>query len=159
MSSNVYQASCIQTECPTLESFNDYNEYVLEFVPIPNTCCPKVKRTGCRHNDKIFLLNDEWFITDDYCIKEKCVENSEGSLEKKRTTSVCNKECDPGFEYEEPIVELKKCCGSCKQNACVVDGIVRNVNDKWTSEDYCTKFECVNVNNTVKKLLTIYYTI
>lgn len=146
---NTYHASCTLTECPALESFNDYTDYALEFVPIANTCCPKVKRTGCRHTDKIFLLNDEWFVTNDYCTKEQCVEHPENGLEKRRTTTVCNEECDPGFKYEAAAVELKKCCGGCKQIACVVDGIVRNVGEKWTSDDYCTNFECVHVNNSV----------
>lgn len=136
-------------ECPALESFNDYKEYALELIPVPNACCPKVKRTGCRHIDKIFLANDEWYTTEDYCTKEQCIENVETGLEKRKTTTVCNEDCDPGFKYVPATRESQKCCGSCKQVACVIDGIVRNVGDKWTSDDYCTKYECVNANDSV----------
>lgn len=148
-STNTYHPSCTLTECPKLESFNDYSEYVLELVPVPNTCCPKVKRTACKYLDKIYGPSEEWAVSNDYCTTEQCVETPEVGLEKRKTSTVCNKVCDPGFEYEPAAVELKKCCGGCKQVACVVHGHIRNVGEKWTSDDYCTKYECVNVNNTV----------
>lgn len=81
------------------------------------------------------------------------MENTESGVEKRKTTTVCNTDCDPGFQYEPATAESKKCCGGCKQVACVVDGAIRNVGEKWTSDDYCTKYECVNVNNSVSALL------
>ncbi|KAH1012596.1 hypothetical protein HUJ05_011728 [Dendroctonus ponderosae] len=144
-----YQPTCSATECPKVETHEDYADYELALVPLHNRCCPKVRRTACKLNGKKHPVGDEWYEDKDFCKKYHCVESAKVRLET--STINCNeKECKAGYEYKSPSPEAKECCGKCVQVACVVDDVVRPVGDKWTSDDYCTNYFCQNSNGSLQ---------
>lgn len=82
----------------------------------------------------------------------ECVETPTG-IQRETQVKSCDKNCDIGFEYVEPTPQSKECCGSCKQIACVVDGVVHTVGEEWTSADFCTNYFCLNINGSVSYFL------
>lgn len=40
-------SKCLRKTCTKIEEHPDKKEYVLEEIPIPGTCCPKIVRTAC----------------------------------------------------------------------------------------------------------------
>lgn len=95
-----------------------------------------------------YAPGEQWNNETDRCTLLECVDSNNG-LEKQIRTIKCEKKCDLGWEYKEPEIGSEECCGACKPVACVVDGSVRRVGEKWTSDDFCTKYMCVDVNGSV----------
>ncbi|XP_030749920.1 hemocytin [Sitophilus oryzae] len=143
-----YQAACSQTDCPSIESQDDYSEYELTPVLVPGQCCPKIKRSACKYEGKTYKIGEKWDKEGDRCVHFECVETD--TVQKQTTVQTCNKECKLGYQYEEPEKESKKCCGTCKQVACVVDDIVHQVGDEWSSSDHCTNYFCLNLNDSLQ---------
>nr|CAH7739498.1 unnamed protein product [Callosobruchus chinensis] len=143
-----YQSSCSKTECPSIRTHADYQDYELAIWPIFEQCCPEIKRVACKHNNKLYHVGEKWPIGRDYCTTMECVQTPTGIMKETRVKN-CDKNCDIGQEYFEPSAEQKECCGSCKQVACVHEGAVYQVGDKWTSPDFCVNYACDQTNDTV----------
>lgn len=79
----------------------------------------------------------------------ECVDTPAG-LEKRLQLKTCDTKCELGSSYEKARPGSGQCCGSCKQVACVVEGIVKELGHKWTSEDHCTQYKCVDVEGSVQ---------
>lgn len=145
-----YVSKCTKKECQEIDKHPDLEEYELEEEFVYDQCCPKVKRVGCKFDQKIYTKGEKW-IKGDYCVTYECVGTETGVQKEKKVTD-CDKNCDSGFKYIPPEAGLEQCCGSCKAYACVVDGSLYEVGQEWESQDHCTKFTCVNVNGTVSYL-------
>lgn len=52
-----------------------------------------------------------------------------------------------GYKYIQSTTE---CCGTCVPYACVAEEDLKYPGDTWTSEDFCTKYICVEHNGTVR---------
>ncbi|CAG9772868.1 unnamed protein product [Ceutorhynchus assimilis] len=141
-----YQSTCNKIECPNINNHEDYPEYVLKPIPVHNQCCPQIKRTACKFDNKIYEVGQEWRKQGDYCKTYKCVEENKVRMEIA-VENCGNKQCNPGYEYEEASEE---CCGKCVQVACIVDDVVRQIGEEWTSSDYCTNYFCLNLNGSLQ---------
>lgn len=122
---------------------------MLEYIPIPGQCCSGIKRVGCKEGDHIYKPGEKWHIEDDFCTEYECIITPNGGVQKKTHEITCDASCDVGWEYVNATKESQQCCGFCKAFACVVDGILHNIDEEWTSEDYCTNYYCLNVNGSV----------
>lgn len=75
----------------------------------------------------------------DKCKNITCIKNELGVLSKQESVQTCNSECKIGWEYKE---SADSCCGECVPVACVVDGVVKQAGENWTSSDGCTLYSC-----------------
>lgn len=123
--------------------------------PVFGQCCADIKRKACKYNGKIYEVGQKWPKDGDYCTTLECLE-SDNNVVKETQVKSCDRDCDIGFVYNEPSVESKQCCGSCKQVACVSNGIVYPVGNEWSSEDHCVNYYCSNVNGSVSSYTPIY---
>ncbi|XP_050302983.1 hemocytin [Anthonomus grandis grandis] len=148
-SGGTYQAACSETECPLIEDHSDFEDYELKLVPVPKQCCPKIERSACKFGDTIYEVGTEWQKDEDYCTTYKCIEA--GNVKLETSIQKCEeKDCKPGYKYAEPNKDSKECCGKCVQVACIIDDVVRNVGEEWTSADHCTNYFCVNLNGSLQ---------
>lgn len=70
-------------------------------------------------------------------------------VRKKTFTQTCTEICELGYEYQKSYDLSYSCCGECKPYACVVDQMLKNVDDIWYSNDYCVENTCVKANGSV----------
>ena len=143
-----FHYKCNIKECILPNKSVDYDEFRLESVPILNECCAEITRTGCKYNGEVYDVGEKWNINGNYCALMECVNTTIG-LQKLTQVTACETNCDLGYEYVEASLESRQCCGGCKQIACVVDGVIKNVDEEWTSPDYCVKYICKNLNGSV----------
>jgi hypothetical protein len=54
-----------------------------------------------------------------------------------------------GSKYVPSKNPQKICCGECVPVACIVQGAEKKIGEEWTSDDFCTKYLCLNKNGTV----------
>lgn len=113
------------------------NEFEIEKQYIPGQCCPKFIKTGCRHNGIIYKPGEKWKSVDDKCATEICA--LESNITKYKEIEVCNKNCTPGWIYEE---KENECCGQCKQAYCMIEDMFYKPDTTWYSIDNCTIFTC-----------------
>ncbi|KAK0088266.1 hypothetical protein PV326_004912 [Microctonus aethiopoides] len=130
--------------CDEINS-NDKENYVIHIDYVQGECCPKYLRTGCRSLDKIYQPGATWKNNTNNCITEICSMEL-NHVELQRTVEICNKSCEFGWEYEEPI-DNEQCCGRCKQIFCIVDGKLHKSGSIWYSNDNCTTYECKNIDD------------
>lgn len=114
------RATCSLTQCPKISSTEDFE---LESVGIPFTCCPKPKYKSCIHEDKtykVFIIhirykyvyskdfitnfdcslkiffikiNETWTSVENPCESYTCALNADETLEKQKNTKDCNSDC------------------------------------------------------------------
>lgn len=113
------------------------SEFEIEKQYIPGQCCPKFIKTGCRHNGIIYKPGEKWKSVDDKCATEICA--LESNITKYKEIEVCNKNCTPGWIYEE---KENECCGQCKQAYCMIEDMFYKPDTTWYSIDNCTIFTC-----------------
>lgn len=113
------------------------SEFEIEKQYIPGHCCPKFIKTGCRHNGIIYKPGEKWKSVDDKCATEICA--LESNITKYKEIEVCNKNCTPGWIYEE---KENECCGQCKQAYCMIEDMFYKPDTTWYSIDNCTIFTC-----------------
>lgn len=147
-----YQSKCTQTDCSAIELSQDYLDYELEPEFLYDQCCPNIKRVACKHDQKVYKVGEKWTIGDDFCTVFECVNGTSG-VQKETQVKSCAKDCELGFEYIPAKTESKECCGGCKQYACVVEGKIYKIGEEWTSDDFCTRFSCLNTNGSVRYFL------
>lgn len=82
------------------------------------------------------------------CTMLECINDTSG-VQKQYKLEKCDKQCDIGYEYQEPENKGLKCCGQCVPVACVVEGELKEIGVEWKSEDYCTSYLCSAVNGSV----------
>lgn len=46
--------NCLLTECPSMNTHPDVDDYVLKEVPLDDKCCPIFERTACKWKSKIY---------------------------------------------------------------------------------------------------------
>ncbi|XP_078043521.1 hemolectin [Augochlora pura] len=137
----VYVRSVVE-KCPLADSLEDM-EFRIENQYIPGQCCPRLVKTGCRYNEKVYEPGEQWKSMVDDCVTVSCVLNS--SLTKYNEVEVCQRNCAIGWTYEEG--EDGQCCGRCKQTHCVVGNVLHEANTSWTSPDNCTSYACIDHGN------------
>lgn len=152
--SDNYSPYCSETDCPSIKTHSDYNDYELIIQPVYNQCCGNIKRKACKYNGKIYELGEKWHKGNDYCTTMECLETPYG-ISKETQVKTCEENCEIGFEYIKATPESKECCGSCKQFACNVDGVIHKVGEEWTSEDHCVNYFCVNINGSVSRNISM----
>lgn len=123
---------------------------MVESSPVPGECCNKSVVVACKGNDQTYKVGETWIEDNNYCVTFECVKDNE-ALAIKELVTTCNTTCSLGFEYEPAGIDEAKCCGSCKQSQCVVDGILREVGQVWQSVDYCDHYKCSNDSGLVSK--------
>ncbi|XP_056642321.1 hemocytin [Diorhabda sublineata] len=147
---DAYISSCEKMVCPLMEQSSDFEDYELVAVNHYQECCPTYTRVACKYDGKIQKIGESRVKDDDVCTTLMCTNSTSGYAQKQTSIKHCTKKCDVGFEYVEPTPESKKCCGSCKPIACVVDGKIYEIGQEWTSEDYCTSNVCTDVEGSVQ---------
>ncbi|XP_017781781.1 PREDICTED: hemocytin [Nicrophorus vespilloides] len=145
-----YQSVCSETECPAITSSSDYNDYELVANKIYGICCSEIKREACKHEGKVRKVGEKWTPEGDYCTKMECVKNDKYGIAISTQSISCDEKCELGSEYKPATPESKECCGSCKAVGCVVDGVVKQVGEEWSSADHCTNYFCINLNGTMQ---------
>ncbi|KAG8238938.1 hypothetical protein J437_LFUL000776 [Ladona fulva] len=147
----VFRASCETVRCPSAEENPDSKDYVLKEVPVKGVCCPEIVRTACQDEGKIYQVGKEWSQPGEHCISHQCVLSTNASLVIKQfKIRQCEKECDEGWEYQEPPPGSEKCCGQCKQVACMFGGKLHPIGSSWLSSDKCTTYYCREVDGIVQ---------
>ncbi|KAF5285691.1 hypothetical protein FQR65_LT13076 [Abscondita terminalis] len=148
-SSEKVEHVCTVIECPSILDSNDYNEYILKTEPVFGQCCPNIKRDACKFNGVEHKVGEKWNHGDDYCTLYECSLKDE-DVHKITTLKSCDTKCEWGWEYVPSPPDLKKCCGYCKPFACVVEDKLYKIGEKWSSSDYCTNYECKEMEGTLQ---------
>jgi hypothetical protein len=73
-----------------------------------------------------------------------------GKLSKIENTESCKTDCAPGWKYI-PSNDPHLCCGYCKPVACVVDGVLYDINKEWASPDHCITYKCNEEDRSVSR--------
>lgn len=146
-----YQSTCAQSDCPSVKTHSDYNDYELIIQPVYDQCCGNIKRKACKYNGELYEVGQKWPKGTDYCTTMECIETSFG-ISKETKVKTCDDNCGIGFEYRKPKPESKECCGNCEQTACIVEGIVYQIGVEWSSPDHCVNYYCANINGSVSFL-------
>ncbi|XP_073969601.1 hemolectin isoform X3 [Rhodnius prolixus] len=133
-------ASCISKVCSTPPQSEDY-VYVPEVVN--GKCCPIYKRRACKQGQQEYEVGSIWPSSDgNPCINLTCTLGPNGEITKQESVETCKKNCKEGWKYVEPVEMSNVCCGECKPQGCLVDGIVHEKDSTWMSEDNCTTYNC-----------------
>ena len=134
-------------ECPSIPK-DILENFVIETYPIPGECCKKHVSKACKLDDYVYQVGETWPSPDgDKCKTITCIQNVNGELNKQEQVQTCNRNCTKGWEYKESDTE---CCGECEQVACVVDGDLYKIGEKWSSPDYCIHYMCADMNGTIQ---------
>jgi hypothetical protein len=137
---------CKVQNCFDLLTEQETTNYEMEKVPVPNQCCPSIVRTACKDGDTVYKVGSEWPSPNGNPCESYICEAITGTVQKVQKIHECNVQCEMGFEYVKP--SANKCCGHCRQFACVVSGEVKEVNSNWTSADLCTTSFCLLRNGS-----------
>ncbi|KAM3961249.1 LOW QUALITY PROTEIN: hemolectin [Aphomia sociella] len=140
-------ASCAVSACAPLPAAA---QFVWEPRPVPFACCARAVPVACRDGDDIYRVGENWTSPYNPCESYSCVEVEDGKLEKVTTVQRCDTDCQLGWKYYPAATGGEECCGKCQPVACVVDGKERPIGDKWTSDDFCTNYTCIDVNGTLQ---------
>ncbi|XP_057325268.1 hemocytin-like isoform X2 [Microplitis mediator] len=136
---------CAKIQCPTINDHSDINNYELVEVPLKDQCCSKIERVACKHIGKIYNVGQTWQSNpNDTCEMIKCDNETNSGIQKKIIKQECKISCNRGFEYKPSENKNITCCGECVPVACVVNGSLKIINEKWHSEDLCTNYECLS---------------
>lgn len=90
------------------------------------------------------------------CVILKCENTSTGVI-KTTINQECNTVCDKGYEYKPSEDKGVKCCGECVAVACVINGTLKAIGEKWYSDDFCTDYECLSDNGDVSSKEIFYF--
>ncbi|CAG0892764.1 unnamed protein product [Cyprideis torosa] len=149
-SSKSAEVICDVTKCEPIPNADADSEYVISYsTDSPDDCCPTAKKTACKDDEGKTLKAGQYRLSKlDPCVSFRCESRNhprdQVQLETNRMT--CPKNCSKGWALQPP--EEGKCCGRCKQIACIdQDGGLRDVEEKWPSDDACTTFTCVRDTN------------
>ncbi|XP_026826604.1 hemocytin isoform X2 [Ooceraea biroi] len=141
--------NCLITECPNMYEHSDVNDYVLEEILLDDKCCPTFERTACKDGNKTYNVGEIWKPnTEDACVTMQCDKHS-GDVQKQIKVQECNTICDYGYEYRASNNGSVNCCGTCVQFACIVEGVLKNIGERWYSDDHCVTYSCESANGSV----------
>ncbi|XP_046603352.1 hemocytin isoform X1 [Neodiprion virginianus] len=144
------KSKCVTTECTSIDIHPDVNDFVLEVVQPENQCCPNFKRIACKDQNNTYSIGDVWRPNSaDACATMECINNTNG-VQKQLKLNKCNTDCEKGYEYREQENKGVKCCGQCVPVACVVNGEVKNIGEKWQSDDHCTNYSCLAIDGSLQ---------
>ncbi|EFN85665.1 Hemocytin [Harpegnathos saltator] len=139
-SGSVYVRASTKT-CPEIDP-ELKSEFDVETRKVRGECCPEIVKTACRSNGKIYQPGQKWKSLVNSCVTETCTTGP--NITKHKETEVCLKQCAQGWSYQEP--EEGKCCGECKQTYCVYEDTLYAPDMTWSSDDNCTTYSCLRVN-------------
>nr|XP_053625822.1 hemocytin isoform X2 [Plodia interpunctella] len=125
-------------------------QLVWEPRAVPFACCARYERVACRHGGDVYRVGENWTSPYNPCESYRCEQLEDGKLEKVTTVKHCDEDCPLGSKYIPAEADSKQCCGKCKPVACAVRGSERRVGEEWASQDFCTRYSCVDVNGTLQ---------
>lgn len=72
-----------------------------------------------------------------------------GVVQKQIVIKECNISCDYGYEYRGSVDRSNYCCGECVPIGCVVNDEIKDIGERWYSNDSCITYSCQSVNGSV----------
>ncbi|KAL6266408.1 hypothetical protein P5V15_003260 [Pogonomyrmex californicus] len=143
------KTNCLFTECPSVNTHPDVDDYVLEEKILDDKCCPIFERTACKWKDKIYNVGESWKPNDeDACLTMQCDKDSNG-VQILNKVQKCDITCDYGYKYQASNDTSINCCGTCIQVACIVEGTLKNIGEQWYSDDHCVTYFCNSADGNV----------
>lgn len=149
-----HKVVCDKSKCPTKpirceQEFYEVNE--LDSVKVDQCCTefvckPPKGKCLVDINGMTYLKNpeDKW-PTSNKCVTKLCSYGPDGATIVTEIVEKCPiKTCDPGSELK---TENGTCCSICIQTKCVHDEAVYNLGDIWYSQDNCTSYKCIELND------------
>ncbi|XP_038854477.1 mucin-2-like [Salvelinus namaycush] len=126
------------------------------FVPVVSVpegkCCPEhtcEPKRVCLHKGVEYLPNSK--VPGSECQECTCtnkVDPKSGHYQIDCGFMQCDKDCEKGYEYQEPDYSSDDCCGKCVQTHCVlqINGTKQLLKhgDTWSAPgDKCQQYSCV----------------
>ena len=145
------QSVCTAQQCPDPSD----DDYVIQQIPVKGECCPKLFRSACQLESRVYRAGETWPSPGgDPCKSYRCAQQPDGSVVKQLAVAECKVQCPPGWRYRPANHSVPgqegKCCGDCAQVACAAkDGTEHKLGREWKS-DPCTTSVCVERNNAVR---------
>ncbi|XP_049330378.1 mucin-2-like isoform X2 [Astyanax mexicanus] len=147
----IFTCRCDSSLCPSVDGKCNIGYAPVLTVP-EGKCCPELRcdpKKVCVHKNIEYEPGTTTPVVD--CQECHCTweVDPNSKLYKIRCGMVtCNEDCEPGFEYIEPLGE--ECCGKCVQTKCVIghNGTrhVLQVGAEWVPrKPGCDRFICANI--------------
>lgn len=142
------QVDATQTTC-TKMSPEVLKDYVVNVTKPDKECCEESEIIACKYEGQVYQVDEVWIASDNPCKNFKCSKLDNTRLAKVEYMTTCNTTCPLGFTYKPEDSSSDKCCGSCQQTSCIIEGEIKSIGETWASKDYCTKFNCTNTDGSV----------
>ncbi|XP_046389468.1 hemocytin isoform X2 [Ischnura elegans] len=140
----VVQTQSVDVSCPQDEKIRE--DFKVEVLPFEGSCCNKTFKIACLVGEHELKEGETFLVSK--CKKILCAVGPDKELMKHELIETCNKDCAEGWEYSEPPEDSPKCCGECKQVACVTDdGELLPPGSRWETNGGCTEFLCEQNEN------------
>lgn len=144
---------CDITTCPPLKKMCEIG-YSSELEVPEGKCCPEiicVPKKVCVFDNKEYEPGSHIPVVN--CQECKCTREVDPKTQWFKVSCkmvTCNKFCDDGYEYQEPV-SYKDCCGKCVQTHCIVNvngtqHILKEGDVLPTTDQDCDRITCTKVN-------------
>lgn len=152
----LHKVVCDKSKCPTKPVKCEQQFYEVKTLDpkTPDQCCSEYEclppKNACiveeNEGKKVLKsIGDVWF-TSNPCLTKRCAYGPNGLAIIVEDLETCPKTTCP--LSSELKTDADKCCGVCRQTHCLFDGDVHKIDSEWKSEDNCTAFTCLRLNDT-----------